>query len=198
VVGQRLTRRFAALALVAGLGLTGCGSLGNPGVAARVGDEAISISFLQEQVEETLDIAGQNPNDTIRVAELQYGLLRQMIHNRLIVPTGERLGVHITQADVDRVKREIREQQSSPVPSGMLDEYARFHALRRELNVKLLGRQPTSPADQYEADRKLIAEMSKTAREIGIEINPRYGEWEGIDLAPRGGQLVNARGEARQ
>lgn len=198
MVGQRHTRRLAALVLVAGLGLTGCGSLSNPGTAAQVGDETISVSFLQEQVEEALQLTGRDPNNTADLAEGNYNLLTQMIHDELIVATGERFGVHVTQADIDRVKREIRAQQATAVPKGMVDEYARFLALRRELNVKLLGRQPSSPADQVEADRRLIDELAKTAREVGVKVNPRYGVWEGIQLKPGGGQLVGPAVEGRE
>ncbi|REF35690.1 hypothetical protein [Thermasporomyces composti] len=196
MVGQRLTRRFAALALVAGLGLTGCGSLNDPSVAARVGDETIPVSFLQEQVREGLELVGANPNDTSVVGESQRNLLRVMIDFKLAAATGERLGVRVTQADIDREKRELRQQQRQ-IPRGLIDEYARFLAYSDELAVKLLGRRPASVADQQEVDLRLRAEVAKTAREVGVEVNPRYGRWEGLGLAPLGGQLVRTRGEVR-
>jgi SurA N-terminal domain len=198
VLAQRRTPRLVVLAavVVAGLTLTGCGSLSNPGSAAQVGGETITVSFLQRQLDEILahtaranQVPGEQVNPTTaELAENQRGLLQQLIYDSLIAETADRLGVRASQADIDKVKDEIRTQKVF-IPDDMRDDFARWVALRRELNTSLLGKTPASQADQAKADKLLGEEMRRTSREVGVKVNPRYGTWDGAQLLP-GGQLV--------
>ena len=173
--------------------------MGTAGAAAQVGDETISVSYLQEQLEEILNQAapggqgqpGAGAPADLSAAELtenQRGLLQQLIYDAVIVATGDRLGVRASQAAVDKVKGEIKAQQVF-IPSDMIDDFARWVALRRELGTRLLGKAPASQQDQAKADELLGQEMTKTSREIGVTVNPRYGTWNGSQLVA-GGQLV--------
>jgi hypothetical protein len=198
VLVQRRTPRLAAVAAVvaAGLTLTGCGSLSNPSAAAQVGDETISVSFLQKQLDEILaqtaranQVPGGQVNPSVaELAENQRGLLQQLIYDSLVTETADRLGVTASQSAVARVTKEIREQQVF-IPDDMREDFARWVALRRALNTRLLGKEPASQADQAKADELLGREMRRTSREIGVKVNPRYGTWDGAQLVP-GGQLV--------
>lgn len=198
MLAQRRTPRLAVLAAVvaAGLTLTGCGSLSNPSAAAQVGGETISVSFLQKQLDEILDHtarAGDVPGGQVNpsaaeLADNQRALLQQLINNSLIMVTADRLGVRASRADIDKVNDEIREQQVF-IPADMREEFARWVALRRELNADLLGKTPASQAEQAKADRLLGRELRRTSREVGVKVNPRYGTWDGAQLLPDG-QLV--------
>ncbi len=198
MAGRRHLGRLAvttlAAGLAAGVGLTGCGSPANPGAAAQVGDDTISVSYLQKQLDEAIEQAsstgqGQQPRPgAAELGESQRAVLQQLIYDAVIVATGDRLGVTASQASIDKVKGEMRAQQAM-VPSDMVEGFARWVALRRELNARLLGRTPTSQAEQAKADELLGNELAKTAREIGVTVNPRYGRWNGSQLVPDG-QLV--------
>ncbi|MEQ7123841.1 SurA N-terminal domain-containing protein [Actinopolymorpha sp. B11F2] len=198
MLALRRTPRLTVLAAVvaAGLTLTGCGSLSNPSAAAQVGGETISVSFLQKQLEEILDHSarasdvpgGQVNPSTAELAENQRALLQQLINDSLITETADRLGVTASRADIDKVEDEIRAQQVF-IPGDMREEFARWVALRRELNANLLGKTPASQADQAKADQLLGEQMRRTSREVGVTVNPRYGRWDGAQLLP-GGQLV--------
>ena len=96
-----------------------------------------------------------------------------------------------SQSDIDKVKAEIRSQRVF-IPADMLGEFAHWVALRRKLNADLLGKTPQGQAEQAEADRMLGEEMTKTAKQIGVKVNPRYGRWDGSQLVP-GGQLVTPK-----
>jgi len=190
---RALRRAHTTLAaLIATAALTGCAGLGNPGMAAQVGDETITVSFLQEQVGEALEHDAQSSGGADRsvsyVSLNQRSLLQQMIHDRLIVLTADRLGVSASEAEVEAVKDEFR-QQGQYLPPDMVDEVARFVALRRSLNTRLLGKTPRNQQEQSEADQRLVEEMRTVARDVGVTVNPRYGRWNGIQLVP-GGQLV--------
>ena len=201
MVGTQRTRRLAvlAVALLAGGGLSGCTSVAHPGAAAEVGTETISVSYVQKQLQEILDEssksrqgqtsqASQAKPSVAELAENQRGLLQQLIYNNIIVATGDRLGVTVSQTDVNKVKGEIKAQQVF-IPADMLDDFARWVALRRELDTNLLGKTPSSQAQQTKADQMLGKEMAKTARRVGVTVNPRYGVWNGSQLVP-GGELV--------
>jgi SurA N-terminal domain len=197
VAAQGRTRQLVpALVATLGLALTGCGAVSNPGAAAQVGDDTISVSFLQEQLDQLLESsrAGQadQPAPSVpQLAENQRALLQQLIYDDVIVATGERLDVSVSQSDIDRVKAEIRSQRVF-IPAGMLEEFAHWVALRRELSAHLLGRAPQGQAEQAEADRLLGDEMTETAKQVGVKVNPRYGRWDGSQLVP-GGQLVTPK-----
>ncbi|WP_020576124.1 SurA N-terminal domain-containing protein [Actinopolymorpha alba] len=190
MVGQRHTRRLAGVALVAALGLSGCGAAAaaKPGAAAQVGGEAISVSYVQKQLDELLAQAGRTNLGQTELADTQRALLQQLIEDSLIVATGERLGVTANQSAVDKVKDEIKAQQVM-IPADMLDGFARWVALRRDLATKLLGVAPTTQDEQVKADELIAQELAKTAKAVGVTVNPRYGEWSGAQLRP-GGQLV--------
>jgi SurA N-terminal domain len=202
VAVQGRTRQLVtALLATLGLALTGCGSVDNPGAAAQVGDDTISVTFLQKQLDELLESsqggqAGQPPPSVPQLAENQRALLQQLIYDDVIVATGERLDVSVSQTDIDKVKSEIRSQRVF-IPADMLEEFAHWVALRRELNAHLLGSTPEGQAEQAEADQLLAQEMTKTAKQIGVSVNPRYGRWDGSQLLP-GGQLVTPKPETPQ
>ena len=190
MVGRRHAARIAAVALVAGLGLTGCGSVSNPGSAAKVGDETISVSYLQKQSKDILAKAGRTDLGDAESTQLQGELLQQLIDDQVIVEAGRREGVTATQADVDKVRAEMTAQQVV-LPPDMVDGFARYVAIRRTLSTKLLGRTPASQQDQAMADQLVGQRMSAAAKEIGVQVNPRYGTWSGTTLRPDG-QLVKS------
>lgn len=198
MVGSQRTRRLAvlAVALLAGPGLSGCTSVAHPGAAAQVGSESISVTYVQKQLQEIVDESskarqsqtGQSKPSVAELSENQRGLLQQLIFNNIIVATGDRLGVTVSQTTVNKVKGEIKAQQVF-IPVDMLDDFARWVALRRELDAQLLGKTPSSQAEQTKADQMLGKELAKTARQVGVTVNPRYGVWNGTQLVP-GGELV--------
>ncbi|MFD2079199.1 SurA N-terminal domain-containing protein [Actinopolymorpha cephalotaxi] len=188
MVGRRHAGRVAAVALVAGLALSGCGAVSNPGAAAQVGDETISVSYLQKQSRDILAKAGRSDLGDSEATKLQSDLLQQLVDDALIVPTAARAGVSASQADIDEVKSQIKAQRVV-IPPDMLDGFARWVVLRRGLNTKLLGGEPSSQQEQAKADQLVAREMSKTAEQVGVKVNPRYGTWSGGAVKP-GGQLV--------
>lgn len=196
MVGRRHAGRVAVVALVAGLALSGCGAVSNPGAAARVGDETISVSYLQKQSRDILAKAGRSDLSDSESTKLQSDLLQQLVDDALIVPTAKRAGVTASQADIDQVKSQIQSQRVV-IPPDMLDGFARWVVLRRALNTKLLGREPASQQDQAKADQLVGREMAKTAKQVGVEVNPRYGTWSGGAVKP-GGELVTPEPTATQ
>ncbi len=196
MVGRRHAGRVAAVALVAGLALSGCGAVSNPGAAAQVGGETISVTYLQKQSHDILAKAGRSDLSDSESTKLQSDLLQQLVDDSLIVPTARRAGVSASQADIDKVKSQIQAQRVV-IPPDMLDGFARWVVLRRGLNTKLLGREPSSQQEQAKADQLVGQEMSKTAKQVGVKVNPRYGTWSGGAVKP-GGQLVTPEPTATQ
>lgn len=147
----------AALALTAGLSLAGCGNI-QPGVAAQVGDQKISVSFLDEQIQwyhTRAGDAGEPPSNRL--------VLWQLVVVRLFEDTGKRLGVTLTPAEIAPVEAQLKAENS--VSPGMVGTIARGTLLETKLKEKVGG------------EEQFVAEIVKTSRELGVTLNPRYGTW---------------------
>ncbi|NJQ06697.1 SurA N-terminal domain-containing protein [Streptomyces lonarensis] len=172
----------AAALLVAAPLLTGCSTDSHPGAAAVVGDERISVSQVQSQVEHVR--AAQRASDNADQLIAATGALPQetvqlMVRRELLERTAEDNGVTVTRGQVqearDRVVQnfgdtEQLEQFGLSYEGGaftidQLDDVLREQLLIEGL-VESIGEQGLGPA------------VAETAERLGVDINPRYGAWD--------------------
>jgi hypothetical protein len=75
------------------------------------------------------------------------------------------------------------------VPPSQRRAFMRYYAQRLALGAKLVPGDPRSVGQQQQ--EAVQQQLVQTAREIGIEVNPRYGRWNTDELriepAPSGG-----------
>lgn len=156
----------AALTLAAGLALAGCGNI-QPGVAAQVGDQKISMDFVDEQIQwyhtRPAD-AGEPPSNKL--------LLWQLVVVQLFEDTGKRAGVSLTPAEVAPVETQIKAENS--ISPGMVSTIARGTLLETKLKERFGG------------EEQFVAEIVKTSRELGVTINPRFGVWNDAEFMRTG------------
>lgn len=144
----------AALTLAVGLALAGCGSM-QPGTAAQVGDEKISMSFLNDQLEWYQENTDQGEPPTSKL------LVWQLVVSRLYVVTADRVGVTTSPAELSQVESSIKSRNlASP---GMLSTIAQGSVLEGKLQEQL--------------GDSLQDEVLKTSHELGVTLNPRIGVW---------------------
>lgn len=182
------TRRvLAALAVPAALiGLTGCDS-DEVGAAAIVGDERITVSELQDHAREIVELPGSPDVD---IAELQTELIMRDVQGAVLDEMAQEHDIEISEAQVDTF---IDEQVVSQAPDGDVEAFAaqnRFtpDGLREFVRThQLLAQQLIAEFDN-DTDRFNEAFIA-TAEELGVEVNPRYGEWEGVELNPISGSV---------
>lgn len=160
MISRTTSVRVAALAAAAAVALSGCGAV-NAGVAAKVGDETISVSFVQDQVQQVIEKSGQESVPEEQVDQFQKQVLLQLVVSKLVTQTAEEAGVSATPAELQKAEQMVLQQ--SPQPPGLLEATTQLVALGDKLNSRY-GNQ---------SQQKVI----ETARTAGVELNPRYGVW---------------------
>ncbi|WP_030165400.1 hypothetical protein [Spirillospora albida] len=199
MIGKSL--RIGVAALLAAGALTGCG--GGPlktGAAAVVGDDRITVGTLDEAVREGREEFGTDPvANRIRAslaaqfpefaadgrdADMRRALAL-LVNFRVADRALERAGVPLTEGQVDAVEAELeRAGGAGPatlaygLPRSYSREMARFLAARTEV-VKRYGAtgDPTNPMTRraaVQAEELFV----RTARELDIRVNPRFGEFD--------------------
>lgn len=199
MIGKSL--RIGMAALLAAGALTGCG--GGPlkmGSAAVVGDHRITVETLDAAVRDGREEFGTDPiANRIRAnlaaqfpefaadgrdADMRRALAL-LVNFRVADEALKRAGVPLTEGQVDAVAAELeRAGGTGPatlaygLPRSYSREMARFLAARTEV-VKRYGAtgDPTSPVTQRAAAQAEEL-FVRTARELDIDVNPRFGEFD--------------------
>ena len=177
----------AALAISAPL-LTGCGS-GEPhaGAAAVVDGDRITVSQVQDRAEvvRAAQRADENSKELIEATgPLSLFSLNDMVRQRIVERAAKDEGVRVSRAEVQSFKKKLEQQRGgakqfeelmlkdATVAPSQLDD-----ALRTDLLLtKLMQKMGVDPQSQ-QAQQAVFGKMSETAEEMGIKINPRFGEW---------------------
>jgi peptidyl-prolyl cis-trans isomerase SurA len=179
-----LSRRVAAVAssAVLALVLAACDA-DQVGAAAVVGGDRITVAELQDHTREVLDVS-PDADITGNQAELQRGLLNRMISFRLGEQVARDTGVTISEADIDAF---IAEQLIPQTPDGdltpllaqnSLTEETLRDAIRQVLTIEELG-----------GSEAYTQAITTAAEEVGVEVNPRYGSWDGIQVVDQSGSI---------
>ncbi|MFG1809168.1 SurA N-terminal domain-containing protein [Streptomyces sp. NPDC049040] len=180
----------AAALLLASPALTACGSgPAQPGAAAVVGDQKITVSTLQSKVNEVRAAQAASPQAAQMVSaggKLSTQTLSMLVQNTVIERAAADAGVTVSDGEVQQQydaalqqfggSKEALDatllQQYDIVPAGA-EGFFRTNALVGKLIVSL-GFQPGSDGGQT----AVVSAISKTARDLGVKINPRYGAWD--------------------
>jgi hypothetical protein len=160
----RLRPGLAMAAIAACAALVGCGS---GGVAATVGDQTISIETLQSQYEA---IAAFTPTPVP-----QDQLLATGVAHLLVAQVADEQGLVLDEADVDAAlsQQGLEETGSAGYDAAVRDE------MRFRLQVSALSEQGVD----------VTAAVAELSDEIGVQVNPRYGTWTGLEIEPGTGSI---------
>jgi SurA N-terminal domain len=182
----------AAGLLLASPALTACGSgPAHAGAAATVGQHRITMSTLQANVN-TLRAAqtkalqqGAQPGQNAS-ADLSTQTLSALVQQEVISRAVSDAHVTVSAGEVQQDKAQALQQFGGSesqldavllqnydvLPSGA-DAFFRTNVQLSKLIVRL-GYQPGSDGGQT----AVVAALSKTAKTLGVRINPRYGKWD--------------------
>lgn len=170
-----------SLALVAVLGA--CGPV-KMGAAAVVGDQRISASSIDQSAREVGRIAPAAAEQ----GNVPGGLTLSRVVDLLVKELAEREGVTYSQGDVDDAIADatqdegLQENQvySVPLVIGVKVQMPTADAKRfgatlylQDVLIKRYG-----GSDQEAGQKQLTRRLSEVAREIGVEVNPRYGDFD--------------------
>lgn len=174
----------AAALLVAAPLLTGCSTESRPGAAAVVGGEPIPVSDVQARVEATRDAQRAQPNADQLIGASGPMMKQQvsfLVTLEIVEAAAEDAGVAVTRADVQRERATAEQsvgsaedlervfllpEQTPPVSADQIDDVLRGNLMYRGL------------AEQLGSNEEVGRVLAETSDELGVEVNPRYGEWD--------------------
>ncbi|MEZ3181489.1 SurA N-terminal domain-containing protein [Streptomyces pimonensis] len=186
-------RRRTALLLTAAIAaaaplLTACGNDAHPGAAAVVGGERITVSQLENRVDEVR--AAQRaavPDDAqyqqaiARTGSLTRDTLHSMVLDRVLERAARDAGVTVTDREVQRMRTGLEQQaggaealeaawlQQYGIPPQRLDANLRLQAQAQKL-AQRLGTDTGRP--------EFWRALSEASKELDVDLNPRYGDWD--------------------
>ena len=186
-------RRRTALLLTAAIAtaaplLTACGNDAHPGAAAVVGGERITVSQLENRVDEVR--AAQRaavPDDAqyqqaiARTGSLTRDTLHGMVLDRVLERAARDAGVTVTNREVQRMRAGLEQQaggaealeaawlQQYGIPPQRLDANFRLQIQAQKLAQKL-GTDTGRP-EFWQA-------LSEAGKKLDVDLNPRYGDWD--------------------
>ena len=189
------------LAVIAGigllsisLGLSGCSSQ-TAGAAAVVGEQRISESELDTEVQDTLDLQGLSSTDSSN--ELIVNTLNQLITGILVNELSDREKITVAQGEIDDLRLQYVAQAGGQeafeasigeqgISIGEVDSIISVN-----LQVAKLGDvlSPSGDADAKSAE--VFIAISELSLELGTEVAPRFGTWdpENLSVGPAANSL---------
>lgn len=185
------TRRAARAAVVvlgsavAVIGLVACDT-DQVGAAAVVDDERITVGELQDEVLAFHELAGTEP--TGDQTELQRQYLSSAISHMIVEEVGQDVGVSVSQAEIDQF---IADEFSALNPEGdinqlIVDNRLTEEGFRRAIHDSIMF---NKIADEVGGNDQARQRYQAVAEEMAIEVNPRYGSWEGLQLQADSGSI---------
>jgi hypothetical protein len=191
MVRRRTAVSIAAAALLAASpALTACGSgPAHPGAAAVVGDQKISVSTLQHEVDRVRAAQSKSPQSAQLLGQsgkLSQQTLTMLVQSEVIDKAAADAGVSVSTAEVQQAHAQALQQfqgneaqfeeavleQAGVAPTG-IDDYLRTSLEVTKL-TQSLGLQPGSD----NGSAATVAAIAKTAKSLGVHVNPRYGTWD--------------------
>jgi hypothetical protein len=183
-----LTIRRAAIVLggaVAAIGLVACDT-DQIGAAAVIDGERITVSQLQDEVRSFHELAGTEP--TGDQTDLQRQYLNSAISHRIVEEVGQDVGVSVSEAEIDQF---IADEFSALNPEGdirqlMVDNQLTEEGFRQIIHDNIMF---TKIAEAVGGEGPAGEQYEAVAEEMEIEINPRYGSWDGLALQAISGSI---------
>ncbi|MER7998026.1 SurA N-terminal domain-containing protein [Streptomyces sp. NPDC095613] len=186
------SRRTALLLSTALLGaaplLAACGNDSHPGAAAVVGGQRIEVSQLQAQVRDVRAAQDKSPQAAQLIkntGQLGQAKLNSMIFDRVLERAAADTGVTVSRKEVQTARQQAAAQsggderfaemllQQGALSAGQIDGAIRREVLLNKLS-QTLGADTTTPQGQ----QKVLGELTRTSKDLGIDVNPRYGNWD--------------------
>lgn len=186
-----ITVSSAALLAAAPL-LTACGNDAHPGAAAVVGGQRITVSQLEDRVNDTRRaLRAAIPDDTqydqvvAKTGTLSRSTLETMVLDRVMHRAAADSGVGVSRRDLQSLRAGLEQQAggAKALEQGWLQQYAVApqyldDSLRTELEAQKLAKKLGIDMQSPEGQGALWKHVSKVAKSMNIDMNPRYGTWD--------------------
>ncbi|MQA80474.1 MAG: hypothetical protein GEV10_18680 [Streptosporangiales bacterium] len=174
---------FGVVAAAAVAVLAACGPV-QMGAAAVVGDQRIAASSISGPAAEVERIAPASSEQ----GSVPGGIVLTRVIDLLITEQARREGIDWSQGDIDKAIGKATQDEglrpgqvySVPLVSGVQVQLPTSEARRfgRALYLEQALTKRYGSADPEKGQRELAKRLSALAREIGVHVNPRYGEFD--------------------
>lgn len=168
---------IAAAAIVT---LGACASA-QPGAAAVVGDRVIGVSTVAAQmrsINEVLGLPPDEPSENGAIAVLSYD-----VGFALIEEVAEAVEAELEVGDLETAYRQQvlalggeEELRKIAAQRGVAPDMIKRDLLT-QLRVRAIAEVLAPGADPRTQERELVRVVGDVARQIGVEVSPRYGQW---------------------
>lgn len=187
---MKLSRKVISSVAIAVLGLgalslTGCGA-NQAGAAAVIGEQRISESELNEQVQGLLSTQGLPAQDSS--AEIITLTLDRLITANLVNQLAEREGVAIDQGEVDAIRLQYLAQAGGQaelenllLQQGVLPSQI-DSVITLNLQVTKLGQELAPGQEPDIQGAAVFVAASDLSTELETEVAPRFGTWDPENL----------------
>ncbi|MFF8973255.1 SurA N-terminal domain-containing protein [Streptomyces sp. NPDC014995] len=185
---RRTALLLSAAIVAAGPLLTACGSEAHPGAAAVVGGQRITVSQLENRVNEVRAAQRAAVTDDTQYAQavaqtgkLTRDTLHGMVLDRVLHRAAEDAGITVSRKEVQAMRAGLEQQaggakglemtwlQQYGIPPQRLEDNLRLQLEAQKLAAEL-GTDTSQPVF-WDA-------LSKASRELDVDLNPRYGDWD--------------------
>ncbi len=192
MIGSR-GARLAVPALLAGLLLVGCGT-GTPGTAAAVGSERLTVAEVQERTAAFFEAYPEARSSGVTAGQVTAITVENFIRATIVDTTAADIGLEPTPTELDdfvaelggieEVTRRTSAQGVPPDPELVAAE------IRSAYLQFAIGEQIAGP-DAADDDIRIASRdaTDAIAAELDIEVNPRFGTWEGGFVDASNGSL---------
>ncbi|WP_129842183.1 SurA N-terminal domain-containing protein [Streptomyces sp. RFCAC02] len=188
---------LTAAAAVTALLATGCSTGAHPGAAAVVGGERITVASVQAQVEAVRDAQRAQPNGDELIAasgSLTRDTVDFLVYYEVLERAAADAGVEVSRRDVQQARSDAEDTVGSPEALAQVALLAQAgglplagdEQLDRQFRGQVLFQRLAERigATGSPNGRQMIVDvLARTAEEIGVEVNPRYGEWSPEQVA---------------
>ncbi|MGA6219025.1 SurA N-terminal domain-containing protein [Streptomyces umbrinus] len=177
----------AALVTAAPL-LTACGNDAHPGAAAVVGGDRITVSQLENRVNEV-----RSAQRAATTGEAQYeqaiaksgGLTRDTLHgmvlDRVLHQAAQDAGVTVTRKEVQSFRGELEKQagDSKALEVAWLQQYGVApERLDDNLRVQIEAQKLAAALGTDTSQPAFWKALSEASKKMDVDLNPRYGDWD--------------------
>ncbi|MFJ8083733.1 SurA N-terminal domain-containing protein [Streptomyces sp. NPDC096205] len=186
-------RRRTALVLTAAIAaagplLTACGNDAHPGAAAVVGGQRITVSQLENRVEEVREAQRAAVTDEAQYSQaiaktgtLTRDTLHGMVLDRVLHRAAQDAGVTVSRREVQQMRAGLEQQAggAKALQTAWLQQYSVApERLDENLHLQLEAQKLAESLGTDTSQPAFWKALSEASKELDVDLNPRYGTWD--------------------
>ncbi|WP_162606570.1 SurA N-terminal domain-containing protein [Jiangella asiatica] len=164
----------ASLAAAAAVALAACDAE-QIGAAVVIDGERFTVEDLQNEVDRVQRLEGFDVTAAGGMPTFQRQVLTRHIQHEIFVRLAEDEGIEVTEADIDNAIDEFEAQAGGDLTPALEQNGYTEDAFRAGVADQLIAE---AYAAETGADNTVLTQtLVDLGDEMGVEVNPRYGEW---------------------